>query len=134
MKNKKLIMILSAIIAVILCVNMPVSATDNVVKNTELNSEDTIICERARRTLDDYDVGRRVTFEDTENYYDLVDFNYMYNYITDTDCYERPFLYSVPDIKHIDYDMNYNEYWLDDTRSQKYCQQEKSLILVVLNF
>lgn len=86
---------------------------------TELNSEDTIICERARRTLNGYDVGRRVTLEDTENYYDFADFKYMYSYITDKEPYERPYLYSVPDIKHIDCDVDYNEYWLDDTGSKK---------------
>lgn len=94
---------------------------------TELNSEDTIICERARRILAGYDVGRRVTIEDTENYYDFADFDYLYNYITDAYCYERPYLYSVPDIKHIDFDVNYNEYWLDESGNKKILSNGEAL-------
>ena len=86
---------------------------------TELNSDDTIICERARRILNGYDVGRRVTLEDTEIYYDFIDFSYLYNYVFNINYYEQPYLYSVPDIKHIDFDMNYNEYWLDDSENKK---------------
>lgn len=86
---------------------------------TELNSEDTIICERARRILAGYDVGRRVTLEDTENYYDFADFSYMYNMVANEFAYKRLYLNSVPDIKHIDFDMNYNEYWLDDTGNRR---------------
>ena len=94
MKKKKIIPILSALAVAFSCVNMPVSATENVTENTEitvsnnpelwkrflkydlritdydalsyeekdlckfifeteLNSPDTIICERARRILAD---------------------------------------------------------------------------------
>lgn len=86
---------------------------------TELNSEDTIICERARRILNGYDVGRRATIEDTENYYDFADFSFLYGYLTNEFYYKTPYLNVIPDIKHIDYDMNYNEYWLNDTGNQK---------------
>lgn len=86
---------------------------------TELNSEDTIICERARRTLVGYDVGERVTLEDTENYYDFADYAHMYSEVVNSNAYQYMYLNSVPDIKHIDYDVNYNEYWLDDTGSKK---------------
>lgn len=122
MKNKKLILILSALAVAFSCVNMPVLATDNIAENTkitvsnspelwerflkydlcildynsltddkkdlcrfifetELNSPDTIVCERARRILAGYDVGRRVTLEDTENYYDFGDPAFLYNHV-----------------------------------------------------
>ncbi len=84
---------------------------------TELNSEDTIICERARRTLAGYDVGRRATLEDTENYYDFGDYYDLYLSIYSS--YDKPYLYCVPDILHIDYNKNYNEYWLDDYGNEK---------------
>lgn len=86
---------------------------------TETNSEETIICERARRILDDYDVGRRVTLEDTENYYDFADYAYLYSYLFDNDRYEAPYLCAVPDIKHLNKDEDYNEYWIDDSGKKK---------------
>ncbi|MDE5618996.1 MAG: leucine-rich repeat protein [Ruminococcus sp.] len=85
---------------------------------TELNSEDTIICKRARRTLDGYDVGRRATLEDTKIYDNILDMSYdcsrgqrnlnSYNYLD-----------IVPDIMHIDYDNYYNEYWIDGDGTEK---------------
>ncbi len=82
---------------------------------TELNSDDTIICERARRILNGYDVGRRVTLEDTENYYDFGDPAFLYKHVLP----DTPYFYAVPDIKHIDSDVNYNEYWLDNFGNKK---------------
>lgn len=82
---------------------------------TELNSEETIICERARRILNGYDVGRRVTIEDTENYYDFKElFSFDYNFYK-----ENIYLYSVPDIKHLDWYNCYNEYWVDDAGNKR---------------
>ncbi len=81
---------------------------------TELNSEDTIICERARRILGGYDVGRRATLEDTEKYYDFADFNHMYAYCYNKQDYMKVYLDIVPDIKHLDWYNCYNEYWIDD--------------------
>ncbi len=80
---------------------------------TELNSEDTIICERARRIIAGYDVGRRATLEDTENYYDFGDPAFLYQHVLS----DTPYFYTVPDIKHVD--LNYNEYWLDESGMQK---------------
>lgn len=82
---------------------------------TELNSEDTIICERARRSLNGYDVGRRATLEDIEVYYDFGDPAFLYNHTLPN----TPYFYTVPDIKHIDFDVNYNEYWLDESGNKK---------------
>lgn len=97
---------------------------------TERSSEDTIICARARQILAGYDVGERVTFEDTEHYYDIMDSSFLdgascclWDPVTDklyaNDLYNNAILRKVPDIKHIDYDINRNEYWLDDKGSEK---------------
>lgn len=100
---------------------------------TERSAEDTIICERARRQLAGYDVGERVTLDITENYYEIRDYSYSYSVQIDESIAEQytsyeeffdanyyeyrpdvPVYHCVPDIKHIDYNSNVNEYWLDD--------------------
>lgn len=100
---------------------------------TELNSEDTIICERARRTLAGYDVGKRIDPNQVENYCNIVDrcsdywastvypnsdnngiesFREQYEVLKNCSTLDV-----VPDIKHIDEDNYYNEYWIDDERT-----------------
>ncbi len=97
---------------------------------TERSSEDTIICARARQILAGYDVGKRITLEQAEHYYDIMDSSYLDGAIcclcdplTDklyaNDLYNKPILRKVPDIKHLDYDINCNEYWLDDKGSER---------------
>ena len=100
---------------------------------TERSSEDTIICERARRILAGYDVGERIDPEQVENYYNIIDrcedywlFTqypnpYENGYESFREQYEfsknRATLEAVPDIRHIDEDNCYNEYWTDDERT-----------------
>ena len=89
---------------------------------TELNSKHTIICERARRILDGYDVGRRATLEDTEKYYDFADFGYTYTYapvVYDTITYQKYYLDVIPDIRYLDSDIASNEYWFDDKGTKR---------------
>lgn len=93
---------------------------------TEQRSDwyDDVRCERARRILAGEDVGKRITLEELETTYGLID------YYSDYDDCDRWCYYTdcVPDIIHIDTadytDVNglhltrsYNEYWLDDERS-----------------
>lgn len=113
---------------------------------TERSSEDTIICERARRILAGYDVGERIpeklgiTYtEDTkddentyykiadelENYYDIYDrgSEYWLPYLDENkdlikQCSNYPILTAVPDIRHIDGDVDCNEYWFDDSGAE----------------
>ena len=105
---------------------------------TERSAEDTIICERARRQLAGYDVGERVTLDVTENYYEIRDYSYSYSVQIDESIAEQytsyeeffdanyyeyrpdvPVYHCVPDIKHIDYNSNVNEYWLDDVGMER---------------
>ena len=100
---------------------------------TERSAPDTIICERARRKLAGYDVGERVDPEQIGNYYNIMDrcenywlltpypnldengyesFHEKYDFFKEMATFE-----AVPDIRHIDDDNYYNEYWVDDERT-----------------
>ncbi len=100
---------------------------------TELNSEDTIICERARRIIAGYDVGERIDLNQIESYCNIVDrcsdywkftaypssndngiesFRKQYEVSKDWSTLD-----AVPDIRHIDDGNYYNEYWTDDERT-----------------
>lgn len=100
---------------------------------TERSSEDTIICERARRILNGYDVGERVNPKEISKYYNIIDRCGDYweftpypntnesginTFLEDYGfSKEMAVLDAVPDIKHIDDNMFYNEYWVDDERT-----------------
>ncbi|MDE6425175.1 MAG: leucine-rich repeat protein [Ruminococcus sp.] len=84
---------------------------------TELNSPDTIVCERARRILAGYDVGERVTLGAVKKTPCIVDkILYCYNGVWG-DTYD--YIDCVPDIMHIDYDCGEIEYWLNDSGTEK---------------
>ncbi|MCM1508025.1 MAG: leucine-rich repeat protein [Ruminococcus flavefaciens] len=84
---------------------------------TELNSEDTIICERARRILNGYDVGERITLDSFMEISCVQDKIFI--------CYDGINEYYnslnvVPDVKHIDDNpKTYYEYWLDNLGTEK---------------
>ena len=84
---------------------------------TENSSNDTIICERARRILaHDKNVGERITLDKLKGEYGIGDL-----YDSSMRKYYYNFIHCVPDIKHIDQtsDRDYNEYWLDDSGNKK---------------
>ena len=94
---------------------------------TERSSEDTIICERARRILAGYDVGERVTLDKINCYYNIADDFHSYFIPMSEDKYieiYKPFkdeavLQAVPDIRHIDDDKWYDEFWLDNDGNER---------------
>ena len=82
--------------------------------DTEQSSDETIICERARRTLaHDSDIGNRITLEQLEDCYGICD---MYSEMF---FGAEDYIHCVPDIKHLDGYDDYNEYWLDDSGTVK---------------
>lgn len=85
---------------------------------TERSAKDTIICERARRQLAGYDVGERITLEQVENFYDIQDSKFVDSdspyYYNEEYAQNNAILRKVPDIRHLDWDVNSTEYWLDD--------------------
>ncbi|MCR5109342.1 MAG: leucine-rich repeat protein [Ruminococcus sp.] len=85
--------------------------------DTETNSEDTVVCERARKILAHDNAGERITLENLENFCGIWDKNND-NYGT------LNYIHCVPDISHIDNGYisspkYYNEYWLDDNGDTK---------------
>lgn len=87
--------------------------------DTETNSEDTVVCERARNILAGYDVGERITPELAAKYKNIVSSKYLYYNRSDEEYYEYDFpsLIALPDISHVDETNLCNEYWLDDNKS-----------------
>ncbi len=82
--------------------------------DTEQASDDTVICERARRTLaGDSNIGERLTLDVLANCYGIWD-NYSGNKSGWT-----AYTHCVPDIKNLDGWNDYNEYWLDDSGKVK---------------
>lgn len=79
---------------------------------TEQSSGDTIICERARRTLaHGENIGERITLEQLDGAYGIWD-----NYSVYKNGWQT-YIHCVPDIIHLDnlyYGYTDNEYWLDD--------------------
>lgn len=76
---------------------------------TEQGTDETIICERARRTLaHDENIGERITIDDLNDCYGIWD---RYSYSKMENSWD---IHCVPDIKHLDGWDDYNEYWLDD--------------------
>ena len=90
---------------------------------TERSANQTVRCERARRQLAGYDVGERVTLEQVESFYDIqdskfVDSDYPY-YYNEEYAQNNAILRKVPDIRHLDWNVNATEYWLDDEGKER---------------
>ena len=88
---------------------------------TELNSEDTITCRRARRIIAGYDVGERVTLDTVEQNPAILDKTFY--------CYSNGICWSdyvdaVPDIVYLDYNRNDIEYWINDSGTEKIIETE----------
>lgn len=84
--------------------------------DTEQSAEDTVICERARRTLaGDENIGERLTLADLE------DCCGIWDNFSATKIGELWYTHCVPDIKHLDGFDDFNEYWLDDSGKVKVC-------------
>ena len=88
--------------------------------DTEQSTEETIRCERARRTLaGDTHIGERVTLEQLQTAEGIWD-----NYSDDKQGWQY-YIHCVPDIRHLDgdgvypKDTFYDEYWLDDEGNEK---------------
>ena len=76
---------------------------------TEQGTDETIICERARRTLaHDENIGERITLDDLNDCYGIWD---RYSFSKMGNSWN---IHCVPDIKHLDGWDDYNEYWIDD--------------------
>ena len=81
---------------------------------TEQSAKDTVRCERARRMLSqDPAIGPRLTLEQLEDCYGIWDRFSEYK------VGQSWFLHCVQDIKRLDYQENYNEYWLDDAGTKR---------------
>ena len=124
---------------------------------TERSSEDTIICERARRILAGYDVGERINPEKIKDYYNIIDrcddywqfTSYPNSDDSDIEIFREQYETSkkfaifdtVPDIRHIDDNNCYNEYWIDNERTASieiynnsyFSSDEKSFVYKVYN-
>ena len=84
--------------------------------DTEQSAEDTVICERARRTLaGDKNIGERLTLDELQNCYGVWDD------FSETKVGRAWYTHCVPDIKHLDSYDDYNEYWLNDSGTVKVC-------------
>lgn len=78
--------------------------------DTEQSSPDTVICERARRTLaGDTDLGDRLTVDELPDCYGVWDESSEYRLGSEW------YTHCVPDIMHLDGFDAYNEYWTDDS-------------------
>ena len=99
--------------------------------DTETNSEDTVVCERARNILAGYDVGERITPELAAKYKNIVSSKYLYYNRSDEEYYEYDFpsLIALPDISHVDETNLCNEYWLDDNKSAAVISDQNGLFL-----
>lgn len=102
---------------------------------TEMASDEDIVCERARRIVMGYDVGERVTLYSCEQYERIADYAWDYHRLNDNSyAYKGVFtLHCVPDIKHIG-ENNYNEYWLDDEGTERIEALGEGMGFVLDNF
>ena len=98
-----------------LCIDDYSSLNDNekalckFIFDTEQNSPDTVICERARRTLaGDTNLGERISLSDLTECYGIWDVKSEYR------SGREWFTHCVPDIIHLDSSNNYNEFWTDE--------------------
>ena len=91
--------------------------------DTEQAADDTVICERARRTLaGDTNIGERITLNNLVDCYGIWD-----NYSVYKNGWQN-YIHCVPDIIHLDgayYGYVENEYWLDDKGSTYVMFNEK---------
>ena len=85
---------------------------------TERSATGTIRCERARRTLaGDTDLGERMTVEELDGLYGVYD-KYSHHSMHTAYCFNTHYIeyrHCVPDIIHLDYKINVNEYWTNDS-------------------
>ncbi len=80
---------------------------------TERSAKSVIRCERARKTLaGDTNLGDRITVES------LYGINAISSFYTDY-IDHQDVVYCTPDIKHFDFNINVNEYWLDDEGNER---------------
>ena len=105
-----------------LCIDDYSSLNDNekalckFIFDTEQNSPDTVICERARRTLaGDTNLGERISLSDLTECYGIWDVKSEYR------SGREWFIHCVPDIIHLDEtsESAYNEYWVDESGKTK---------------
>lgn len=82
--------------------------------DTEQSSKSTVICERTRRMLaHDRNIGDRISTELLNDSYGIWD---KYSPFRKGDFY---CIHCVPDIKYLDGQDDFNEYWTDDAGSTK---------------
>ncbi len=82
--------------------------------DTEQSTEETVVCERARRTLaGDTDLGERITLEQLNGAYGIYD-KYAYDKVG-----WEAYIHCVPDIRHLDAPYIFDEYWVDDAGTVK---------------
>ncbi len=79
---------------------------------TERAANQTVRCERARRILAGDDVGKRITLEQLEGATAI--FDSEYKKLAASNAIE-----CVPDIMHLDYGIEINEFWLDDSGDKR---------------
>ena len=79
---------------------------------TERSANQTVRCERARRILAGDDVGKRITLEQLEGTTAI--FDSEYKKLAASNAIE-----CVPDIMHLDMEIDTNEYWLDDLGNKR---------------
>lgn len=97
---------------------------------TERSSTDTIRCERARRILlGDEAIGERLTIEKAQKFDRIQDykdeFTLRYCYYEENAKPLKSVLHCVPDIIHLDDNINLNEYWLDDYGYERILTEQK---------
>ena len=91
---------------------------------TEINSEYDIVCERARRIIEGYDVGERISAEKLTQYEFIGDYGKYYNYsLPSGNSFYAPYsdiliYHCVPDIRYVGQE-NYNEYWMDEKGDER---------------
>ena len=93
---------------------------------TEQSTDDTIRCERARRTLaHDENIGERLTLDILENpdFFGVCDKYFDFNFG------RQQCIHCVPDIINLDYDFTY-EYWLDDDGDNRIVTNQYSTFVV----
>lgn len=89
---------------------------------TERSANGTVRCERARRTLlSDDDLGDRINLKELNEISGIYD-KYLSEDVHNYTYYKYNYYYykhCVPDIKHIDGNINIDEYWLNEAGTQR---------------
>ncbi len=85
---------------------------------TERSASGTIVCERARFALSgDAELGDRLTAEQFNN--SVIPYSGVLIFDRSTYVNSGNYAYCIPDIKHIDGTINFNEYWLNDEGTER---------------